>query len=265
MKKIKQPAVHFAPEYFLDPPHPITILVVGAGGTGSQVLTQLARMHVSLVALGHPGFYVRLMDADIVTEANMARQMFAISDLHLNKASVLVSRINRFFGLRWSAVNEMFSETTDLIDGKNNITITCTDTIDSRWVIRNYLKKRVEKLQPYQIPVYWMDFGNTLNSGQVILGNIMGQKQPKSEYRTLSTLPTLFDIYPKLPMSPEDVDTPSCSLAEALQRQDLFINSMLAQLGCKMLWDLFRNAKLDYHGVYVNLNPLNISTLPIVK
>ena len=47
--------IHFTDKYLLSPYHPITVLVAGAGGTGSQVITSLARMSVALQALGHPG------------------------------------------------------------------------------------------------------------------------------------------------------------------------------------------------------------------
>lgn len=39
MKKI-----HFTDRYLLNPRHPVTVFVIGAGGTGSQVITNLARM-----------------------------------------------------------------------------------------------------------------------------------------------------------------------------------------------------------------------------
>ena len=61
----------------------------------------------------------------------------------------------------------------------------------------------------------------------------------------------------------EEDSGPSCSLAEALDRQDLFINSTLAQLGCNILWKMFRNGMIEHHGLYLNLemmkvNPINI-------
>ena len=47
MKKI-----HFTDRYLLNPRHPVTVFVIGAGGTGSQVITNLARMSMALQALG---------------------------------------------------------------------------------------------------------------------------------------------------------------------------------------------------------------------
>ena len=50
--------IHFTDKYLLSPYHPVTVLVAGAGGTGSQVITSLARMSVALQALGHPGLHL---------------------------------------------------------------------------------------------------------------------------------------------------------------------------------------------------------------
>lgn len=91
MKKI-----HYTDRYLLNPHHPVTVFVIGAGGTGSQVATNLARMSIALQALGHPGLHVTVFDPDTVTEANIGRQLFSESELGLNKAVALVTRINRF-------------------------------------------------------------------------------------------------------------------------------------------------------------------------
>ncbi len=47
---------------------------------------------------------------------------------------------------------------------------------------------------------------------------------------------------------------PSCSLAEALEKQDLFINSILAQVGCDILWKMFKEGRTLYRGAYINLD-----------
>ena len=36
--------VHYIDNYLLNPQHPVTVNLIGAGGTGSQVLTCLARL-----------------------------------------------------------------------------------------------------------------------------------------------------------------------------------------------------------------------------
>ena len=72
--------VHFTDSYLLNPRHEITVSLIGSGGTGSQVLTCLGRMDTALRALQHPGLFVTMYDPDIVTQANMGRQLFAGND-----------------------------------------------------------------------------------------------------------------------------------------------------------------------------------------
>ena len=66
--------VHYTDSYLMSPQHPVTVNLIGAGGTGSQVLTCLARLDTALRGLGHPGLFVTLYDPDTVTEANIRRQ-----------------------------------------------------------------------------------------------------------------------------------------------------------------------------------------------
>ena len=87
--------VHYTDSYLMNPQHPVTVNIIGAGGTGSQVLTGMARLDVTLRALGHPGLFVTVYDPDIVTDANIGRQLFGPSDLGLNKSQCLVTRIKQ--------------------------------------------------------------------------------------------------------------------------------------------------------------------------
>lgn len=73
---------HYIDQYLLDPNHPVTVLLVGTGGTGSQVLNNLGKMSHALRQLGHPGLYVVAVDDDIVSEANLGRQSFSQSDVY---------------------------------------------------------------------------------------------------------------------------------------------------------------------------------------
>jgi len=77
MKPKKQP-VHFTEKYLLQAANPVKVNLVGAGGTGSQMLTALARINQSLVALRHPGLFVRVFDDDIVTPANTGKSLLKI-------------------------------------------------------------------------------------------------------------------------------------------------------------------------------------------
>lgn len=263
MKKI-----HYTDSYLLDPHHPISVFVIGAGGTGSQVVTNLARMDTALRALDHPGLYVTVFDPDTVSEANIGRQLFSESEIGLNKAATLVTRINRFFGHSWTAESCRYPiRVTDKPDNGRlaNIIITCTDNIRSRLDLWRFLKKhRNVKTNNEQTPLYWMDFGNAQFTGQVLIGTIRNKiAQPASkEYLAIPGMNTVTEevSYSML----RDTDSgPSCSLAEALRKQDLFINSMLAQAGCEILWKMIREGCTLHRGVYLNMETLRLTPIPV--
>lgn len=259
--------VHYIDNYLINPQHPVTVNIIGAGGTGSQVLTGLARLDVTLRALGHPGLFVTLYDPDIVTEANIGRQLFGYSDMGLNKAQCLVTRINNFFGNDWKAVPDIFPAMLKNAcrDNMANITVTCTDTIKSRLDLWKILKSvYIPEYHDDITPLYWMDFGNTQTSGQVVLGTVPKKiKQPASQlYETVGSLKVITRLVKYARVKEED-SGPSCSLAEALDKQDLFINSTLAQLGCDILWKMFRNGMISYHGLYLNLETMKVNPIHI--
>lgn len=259
--------VHYTDSYLMNPQHPVTVNIIGAGGTGSQVLTGMARLDVTLRALGHPGLFVTVYDPDIVTDANIGRQLFGPSDLGLNKSQCLVTRINNFFGNDWKAEASFYPSVLKEVKRTEiaNITITCTDNIKSRLDLWNVLAKvPSSSYTDNNTPLYWMDFGNTKTAGQVVLGTVPKKiKQPVSTmYETVGSLKviTSFVKYARV----KEVDSgPSCSLAEALEKQDLFINSTLAQLGCNILWKMFRHGMIEHHGLFLNLETMKVNPIGV--
>ena len=238
--------VHYIDSYLINPQHPVTVNVIGAGGTGSQVLTCLARLDTALRGLGHPGLFVTVYDPDTVTEANIGRQLFSPSDTGLNKAQCLVTRVNNFFGNGWRAVPDIYPAILKDARRDNLANITITE------------------YRSYETPLYWMDFGNTQTSGQVVLGTVPKKiKQPVSRlYETVSSLKVITRMV-KYTKGKEKDSGPSCSLAEALEKQDLFINSTLAQLGCNILWKMFRHGMIEHHGLYLNLETMRVNPIAV--
>jgi len=265
-KTIAKPAVHIIQKELLQPYNPVTVNLIGAGGTGGQVLTALARMNHALIALDHPGLMVRLWDDDKVDIANLGRQLFTTAELGQFKSVTLMNRINRFFGTNWKAETARYDNgLTDDEKANATITITCVDTAKSRfeiaWILtalakRHYGRNRVQ---------YWLDFGNSRTSGQVVLSSLDKIKQPASElYRPVEKLPLVTDEFKELLMQSEQGDdTPSCSLAEALTKQDLFINSALANCGASLLWQLFREGILFNRGFFLNLKDFKTQPLKV--
>jgi PRTRC genetic system ThiF family protein len=148
---------------------------------------------------------------------------------------------------------------------KAAIYISCVDTVAARFEIAGALTDAIGNSHYANTPRYWMDFGNGKDTGQVILSTIGSIHQPKSDkFETVASLPFVTEEFEDfLKQSENDTDTPSCSLAEALEKQDLFINSALAQIGCALLWQMFRNGMTTQRGFFLSLRDFRAAPLPL--
>lgn len=258
-------SIHYLPSYLLDPYDPIKVMVIGAGGTGSRVVEGLARIHFTMLAIGRAqGFYVICIDPQTVSETNVGRQGYYGPDIGLPKAAVLISRTNRSFGTNWTAAKMKFDDKLG-VDGAN-IVISCVDDAETRFQIHNRIMKpergnEGDRNKTY----YWIDFGNTRSTGQVIFSTINGHEPRKStKYNVVTKLPTVVDMYPNLrEMDTFEKQGDSCSLMTSLEQQDLFVNSTLAELGMKMLWELLKNYNTKYRGFYYNGDRMKIEPIPL--
>ena len=248
---------HYLAAHFISPTNPITVNLIGAGGNGTQMLTGLARMNQAMNALDHPGLHVTVWDADTVSVANLGRQTFATAELGLAKSSALINRTNRFFGTNWQAQPRLYD--ADQLQalgmtGSANITISCVDTVSARFQIASILNQLPTDDSLRDRPYYWLDLGNSRTTGQAILATVGAIKQPtKAKYTAVASLPQITDEWADELSQVDDSSEPSCSVAEALTRQDLFINSTLAQMANSLLWGLFRNGMTTSRGFFLNL------------
>lgn len=216
---------------------PLKVAVVGVGGTGSEVLIGLVRLHDALVALGYAGgLQVTAFDPDTVSPSNLVRQRYFATDLGRNKAEVLIGRINLSCGMVWRSCSQKFN--SDRARKNWDIVISCVDTRKSRKELHQAAFSK--GLYTWR---YWLDCGNDLSNGQVILGT------PGSTAR--DSLPCATQLHPELMdlSLPED-DTPSCSAVEALSRQDLYVGKEASLHALNLLWQLLRDKTLTDHARY---------------
>lgn len=238
----------------LSPHSNVTIAIVGAGGNGSAILLALPYLHQALMAWSNNqiGLDVVLIDGDTVSETNCVRQPFTRNEVGLNKATVLVSRVNLFWGLYWEAHPEFLSiKNMSLLDHVDFV-IGCVDTKAARKLIHEGLTNGNDTFAEY-----WLDLGNRAHSGQFVLGQ--PKIRPDKDF-----LPTIAELYPESvdTSTPED-DLPSCSAEEALQRQEPFVNQTLAMHALAMLTQLLRYNEITYHGGFVNTQSGIVQPIPI--
>jgi len=235
-------------KYFKNPLHPITISLIGVGGTGSLVLPRLARMNFGLKQMGHPGLMVFSYDDDVVETYNVGRQNFSDCDISKNKAFAITEKCNLAWGTVWEALPIKYAL------GKNmtsNIHIICVDNAEFRKKYYESSEELTKKKEPYLSNFFTIDCGNGKNFGQVIISD--SHKQLKNP----------FDLYPDM-INQDNEETQgmaSCSYAESLEKQDMFINDQISVECVKILWSLFRKEELNINGVVVNAE--TNKTLPL--
>jgi PRTRC genetic system ThiF family protein len=260
--------VHFVHSYLRQPTNPVTVNLIGAGGTGSHLLPALGGIHADLLAMDHPGLQVTVFDDDIVTPFNIGRQGFSAAEIGLPKAVAILSRTNRFYGTGWQAVGVRWSrENRELLQPNlaANLTISCVDTAAARFAIADLLSTAHPAGHGPHAPLYWIDFGNSRHTGQVLLSTLQKIKQPASKrFSGAGELPMVTEEFKELLEQITDDEEPSCSLAAARQKQDLFINRTLAQLGGRLINSLFGQPMLESRGFFLNLaeficHPLRIT------
>jgi PRTRC genetic system ThiF family protein len=248
-------AEHLLPESLRER-RPIRILVIGAGGNGSQIFMGLPYLNQALRAWGHrDGLEVILMDGDIVSETNCIRQPFSMSDIGLNKASVLVNRVNLFWGLEWKAAPHLFSRKENEFNNYAcDILFGCVDTRAARREIHKAVT------DPHCRVGYWFDLGNNAASGQYLLGQPSNGRNRRSATR----LRTISELYPEIiDVAAGEDSLPSCSAIEALERQEPYINQVLAASSLAMLARLLHYGRLTHHGAFFNAATGQMSAVPV--
>ena len=223
--------------------HRIRVLVVGAGGNGGLVLDHLTRLHQALLAWGHPGgLHVTLMDGDTVSETNCVRQSFSVSDIGHPKTTVLINRYNVFKGLDWTALPTMLGPHSSLYSSSAyDIVIGCVDTKSARRALATLLTNR----NCCRVD-YYIDLGNSESTGQFILGEPRNLRNQDHAER----LPCVFELFPEIIKGTEDPG-PSCSAAEALDRQGPMINSCVVAPAIALLTTLLRKGAITHQGGFV--------------
>ena len=52
-------------------------------------------------------------------------------------------------------------------------------------------------------------------------------------------------------------------MAEALEKQDLFVNDFAVRIASAILWDLFRHGGTDIRGAFYSLDPVTVNPIKI--
>ena len=83
---------------------------------------------------------------------------------------------------------------------------------------------------------------------------MLGEPQNARNKRSRTRLRTVAELYPEI-VDPalDDDNEPSCSAIEGLERQECFVNTVLAQHALALLARLFRYGQISHHGGFVDV------------
>lgn len=226
----------------------ISVLLIGAGGNGSECFDGLMKIHLGLRAIGHPGLHLTVLDHDVVAIHNILRQRFWPHEVGLNKAITLVHRTNALLGTNWDAFPVLFDSGSSQFLRGVDIVITAVDLLSSR---QSLLKARTTRGS------LWIDLGVEGKHGQFVIGELFSDSLSDN-------LPNCVAYYPEIATGIDTHATPSCSAADSIAAQDLFINSAISQFAMELLWQALRKGHLPYNGGVVDLESGHKTPIPFL-
>jgi PRTRC genetic system ThiF family protein len=219
----------------------IILELVGCGGTGSWLAPAIVRIAKIIRDAGKDKIGISFVDPDCVEEKNITRQNFCQAEIGVNKAEALALR----YGTSWGFGVSFYKYCVNTwMSGSHKILIGCVDNARARREIARLVK---------QSGNWWLDCGNTRDSGQVILGggrDILKSKLPGY----VSTLPLPSEVHPELLKDdPVIQEAPSCAEIQVQESQGLAINQRMAAEAADYLVRMLITKDLKKRATYIDL------------
>lgn len=253
----------------------IQFWLVGAGGTGSFMAMNLARLCFELKFSGKAASIV-IVDPDRVEEGNIPRSNFCFAEIGQNKAETLAGRIARAWGMEVGFVKEGFHP--GLLNSPNDdwnrsypasdelkILVGCVDNAAARKQMHEAVKLYNERgYNTSMAPrLWWIDGGNGHDSGQVLIGNRLSKKEIRESVLNapvLSLLPAPSLQHPELlepalKFLPHQAKSAPITCAERIRlgEQSLNINQRVAVEMSEILTELLLTHKLKRFAAYFDI------------
>lgn len=150
------------------------IVIVGAGGTGSNLIARLAQFIASLnmKKTGTKSVNVSIIDGDTVSPRNLERQNFCEFDVLQNKADVMQAAVSDAYHLSWNSygrfidsadeLSRVFSYSGNSDNNSLNVLIGCCDNHRCRQVMEEWFASQKNGI--------YIDAANEFSVGEVVIG-----------------------------------------------------------------------------------------------
>jgi PRTRC genetic system ThiF family protein len=251
--------------------------LVGAGGTGSFMAMNLARLAFELKQRGKTPTIV-IVDPDQVETGNIPRSNFCFAEIGQNKAETLAGRVSRAWAIEVGFVKEGFTpallqsvrddwSVQSSSSQKLTILIGCVDNHLARLQMHEAIKSYNELRYDSQgARLWWIDGGNGRDTGQVLIGNRLDDKTICESTRKspiLSLLPAPGLQHPELlqresaksieRQNQRTGDRITCAERIRLGEQSLNVNQRVAVEMSEILSELLLTQTLKRFAVYFDL------------
>lgn len=241
----------------------LNLVLIGCGGNGSHIAEGVVRVAKLLRDKGRDVDLV-FIDPDHVEPGNIPRQCFSEAEIGVNKAQVLALRYSAKWGIPIKAIPDYFEKGSHTYKTLT-LYIGCVDNPTARAKISQTLHREYERVPS----AWWLDLGNGLETGQVVLGsaNLVSDLQQAFNLSSVCIMtPSAGLLHPELlnetkePVrqkqqhtSPEDTPQ-SCGQLALTNAQMPVVNQMTAAIGATMLTKLLVTQDLKYWASYFDLS-----------
>ncbi len=240
--------------------HIQSVVIVGCGGTGAQVVRTVARIVYDMRRVRLHAPRITLIDPDIVEEKNVGRQLFTAADaaLGLHKAEVVGQRLNMALGLDIAWIPEPVSAERHFDRSGSQLVISCVD---------NHLARR----ELHGISSVLIGAGNYRDGGQVVIGNTgdvdLMQRHIDGRDGKYAYLPKEGLLFPALLEPEAPAPEPDISCAELVLRgaQDVLINDWMAAVVGQYIYALLHRQPIRTFASFVSLEGMSVRSLPICR
>lgn len=212
------------------------IIIIGAGGTGSALISPLTKF---LNSVGYTGD-ITICDGDHYEYSNLDRQMFDPTKVGINKAQYQAENILYLYPDmedKISIIDEYLDqETINEIITEDTIIINCVDNKAAR----KYVEDRVSQLNN----AVHICCGNELRDGQV---NIHVRRNGQS------ITPSIYEDTPEFDSSNDDRSAMTCQQIQELPSggQLICANMMAATIALAYVTQLFSKSPIHKEGEYI--------------
>lgn len=235
----------------------VYLTIVGCGGTGSQLASNMARLAYHMAHSGGPTIHLQMVDMDTVGHENIGRQLFAPQEVGLFKSDVIAARLSAWLGLEVVSSSNPIAETnlTKRVNSNDSmrIIIGCVDNNQARHDIGEVAKK---------YKGWWVDCSNGRYSGRVLVGNDWGTDGVRVDpWGHVSCVPFPSVQEPDL-ADLSDVETDNnenCATLALAGDQSLFVNQTTANIASEIVRGMIETKRLERMGVEFSINPFFVS------